>query len=1139
MRWLLCLLFACWCSVLPAQAQQETDRGYLAELLEEQLGGPGRTVRIEGFSGAFSSRATISRITVADEKGIWLEIDGAAIEWNRSALLQGAIDIEQMSAARILVARAPEPVDTGLPDAEASGFSLPELPVSIQIGALSVQELSLGAPLIGEAVTLSFQGAASLANGDGTVAFDLRRSDGKIGQFKGNATYATTSENLDINLSLIEGQSGILARLAGLPRDPSISATIEGAGPLANFAADIALATEGQDRLTGRFVTSQAADSAERGFDLDVRGDVAPLFLPEYRAFFGDDIALDITGARDEDGAITLRRLALETDALDLRGAVTLTPAFWPTFVDIEGQIASRDGSAVLLPISGAATRIDRADVLLKYDTRSADQWSGFARVDGLTRDEVAIPSLRLTARGTLDPVADETRIGRLDGDVSFAAQDMAFADANLQRAIGDSVSGEFTLALQSGAPVRFSQISLGGADYQLQGAAQVQGIDQALRTDFDLDLVAEQLSRFAGLIGQPLRGRADLTLAGFADLGGAFSVEVSGQTNRLWIGQAQADRILAGVTQLETQVVRSQEGLRVNALEINNPQLDLTGDAFLTGAQSNASFDLRLANAALVAPGANGPVTVAGTAMAQGDVWQIDVEGGGPFGVSAAVQGVVTGAQPRLNFDARLPDIGRLVDGFSGPATLSGTASEGTNGWQIESAITGPAAANATLSGVVAPTGRANLSVRGGLPLGLLNPFLSPQRIQGQAGFDLQVNGPLDLSSVSGRVGLSDVRVSAPTARIALEGGVGQIDLAGENATISFQAQANTGGRVTADGSLGLSGNLPADITITLDRLAVIDPALYRTAVTGRLQITGPARTAPQISGLVTLDETRIKVPSTGLGGFSIVPEIAHVGASNAVTATQRKAGIGQTAQEGASGSAASTAFRIGLDVTVEAPNRIFVRGRGLDAELGGRIQIGGTTDAIVSSGRFELIRGRLDLLTKRFALDEGSIQLSGDLDPFIRFVATTQTDTGTASVVVTGRASAPEVTFEATPDAPEDEVLAQIFFGRDAAQLSAFQALELANAVRQLQGKGGEGVVAKLRRGFDLDDLDIRVDDEGNAAVRAGKYISENVYTDVEVGQTTEVTINVDITSNLTARGKVTSEGNTSLGIFFEKDY
>ncbi len=40
-------------------------------------------------------------------------------------------------------------------------------------------------------------------------------------------------------------------------------------------------------------------------------------------------------------------------------------------------------------------------------------------------------------------------------------------------------------------------------------------------------------------------------------------------------------------------------------------------------------------------------------------------------------------------------------------------------------------------------------------------------------------------------------------------------------------------------------------------------------------------------------------------------------------------------------------------------------------------------------------------------------------------------------------------------------------------------------------------------------------------------------------QVGKKTETTINLDITDNITARGGVSTEDDTSIGIFLEKVY
>ena len=60
MRWLATLLLC----LLPLTASAQDDRDWLTALLEDNLSGAGREVKIDGFSGAFSSRARFDRLTI-------------------------------------------------------------------------------------------------------------------------------------------------------------------------------------------------------------------------------------------------------------------------------------------------------------------------------------------------------------------------------------------------------------------------------------------------------------------------------------------------------------------------------------------------------------------------------------------------------------------------------------------------------------------------------------------------------------------------------------------------------------------------------------------------------------------------------------------------------------------------------------------------------------------------------------------------------------------------------------------------------------------------------------------------------------------------------------------------------------------
>jgi translocation and assembly module TamB len=152
-------------------------------------------------------------------------------------------------------------------------------------------------------------------------------------------------------------------------------------------------------------------------------------------------------------------------------------------------------------------------------------------------------------------------------------------------------------------------------------------------------------------------------------------------------------------------------------------------------------------------------------------------------------------------------------------------------------------------------------------------------------------------------------------------------------------------------------------------------------------------------------------------------------------------------------------------LNVAINAPNRIFVRGRGLDVELGGQVAVTGPVTGVQPVGGFRIIRGRLSILGQRITFDEGTVTLVGDLDPFLNFVARSERSDITVFITVTGRASDLDISFSSQPELPEDEVLARLIFDRGIDQLSPLQLAQLAAAAAELAGGADTGLLGALR--------------------------------------------------------------------------
>ncbi|MEM8691068.1 MAG: translocation/assembly module TamB domain-containing protein [Pseudomonadota bacterium] len=1237
----LTILFVAF--AFPAFAQDDGDRGFIAGLLEDSLGGPGRIVRVEGFSGALSATARIERISIADNRGVWLELNAVEMTWNRSALLRGRIDIDQLRAAEIMLSRTPEPVEGTLPSAAASGFSLPELPVSVEVAELAADRIVLGAPLFGEPVILSLSATVVLSGGEGRVDLNANRTDGTRGMFQIDGSYANATQMLSIAMNLDEAEEGIAARAMNLPGLPSVTLDLTGEGALTDFAAELALRTDGTPRLEGQMALREMEDNpGARAFDVDLGGDVTALFAPEFRDFFGPDVELVAQGHREADGALTLDQMDLTTKALELRGMVALNREAWPERFEITGRLADATGAAVILPAGGAQTRIGSADFDLRFDAAISNRWEGLFRVNGLDRDDLDIETITLDGSGTL--MANPGGIGAFNGDLVFESSGLQFSDPALADAVGDGLQGRIGIRYVEDQPIDLPTIRLSGEGYSVDGEAQISGHDDAFRTDFALAFRSLDIRSLSAIAGRPLGGRVTLDLEGQADLGGFFDVQALGTTRDLRIGVdgtdeilrgestlslnvrrddtglevrqanirtqgapitlagtgrltgaeqdlggefdislispdiqalstlagrplkgaldlnlegsatvkglfdivaagsgtdlsvgiAQADKLLAGETRLQVDATRDAAGLRIDDARIAGNGVRAQVDGSLAETEGRFDYEASIRNIRRLVPAVTGDAAWSGNLVYDGETWQVQTNGTGPYSSTVSVNGRVL-PDPSVNYTVSLPNVAPIAPGFSGPLRLNGQVRDDAGRILTNTSINGPAGTTARLEGQVSPS--FDLSLNANAPLGLASPFIAPRSIRGQLVADLAVRGNA-LNDVSGRVTISNANFVSPNEGLTLQQISGGIDLGRGRAILSVTGQPISGGQLRVSGPVTLSGRYPADLAISLDQFRLEDPQLYTTSLDGQVNVTGPLRGGASIVGQINVGETQITVPSTSIGSFSSIPNIRHVGSPPEVTATRRRAGLIQDTSTRASSNRRGA---YPLDIVVSAPSRIFVRGRGLDAELGGRLALTGTTTNIISAGGFELVRGRLDIVGQRFVLDEGRINLEGDFDPFLNFRATTDTDDGTASVIIEGRASEPQVRFEASPSVPQDEVLAQLLFGRDVSQISAFQALQLANAVATLAGREGVSLLSRLREGFALDDLDVQTSEDGGTAVRAGRYISDNIYTDVTVGdgEDTGVSLNIDITPNLTARGTTGTDGSTSLGIFFERDY
>jgi translocation and assembly module TamB len=240
-------------------------------------------------------------------------------------------------------------------------------------------------------------------------------------------------------------------------------------------------------------------------------------------------------------------------------------------------------------------------------------------------------------------------------------------------------------------------------------------------------------------------------------------------------------------------------------------------------------------------------------------------------------------------------------------------------------------------------------------------------------------------------------------------------------------------------------------------------------------------------------------------------------------------------------------------LNVKVDAPQAVFVRGRGLDAEVGGGFTVAGDPAKPSVLGSLRLRRGTFNLAGHRLDFTRGNVALetATTIDPLLDFVATTTVNSTVIEVDITGTSRAPKIALTSIPQLPQDEAMAMLLFGKPASGLSPFEVLSAAQALAELTGKSpGGGALAKLRGGLGLDQLSINSSSSSNAnarggsttTVEGGRYVSPGVYVGAKQGASGDSSrgvVEVEIFKNTKLTGDIGADSTGKVGAKMEWDY
>jgi translocation and assembly module TamB len=1005
-------------------------------------------------------------------------------------------------------------------------------------------DLTLDGPASGAAWTLiatlgdaatRFAGQVSLSP-EGAVALELEGTATPTGLVP--EPFAPLAANLRLDAALTRAPDGALALHRLALALPAGQATAEGRlgvdeALAARFrleaAAPAVFAPWLPEGLGWGALTAEgtlAGSLAAPALDVTLLAE-GPKGLGEADAWLGERLTLNaqLTTARIE-ARLTGERLEARVNGpirapLDLAFRLTARdpPGLGGT-IEAEGRLTGTP-EAPRLHAELRAERLEGQGQALESLRLTADASLTEARIGGEGQFQGRPLSLALEARRE----GDLLRLDRLEA---------RFAEATLSgRAQGNLPAGPFTGEVRLDAP-------------------DLARLDLGLAGRLTAELSATAVSGASGWAAQGLRLRLDGTNLGTAAFRANLQAEAEGSLEalaiRLGVTAPQGALNLAG----ELALAGDEARITLNRLEARSGPDALTlaaparlrvtqaGDAVLEAAR----FTSRRGGTLSLQGGLQG-----GQIQGRAELAALPLApfSGGLVTGTASGQAVAAGslAIPQLDANLRVEALRSPQAPQLPPAQVTASARLLGEALRAEARLNAGPAVQLDLTAQqprgIGPARPFEAGLRGRLDLGVLaRPYLAggADRVAGRLALDLRASGTPEAPVLAGGATLSEGSYANPIYGTRIEGVVARLSAQGQRLVVeSLTGRTGGGGTLSAQGWVEpLGEGLPAEFRLRAEAARPIGGALGDAILDADLQLAGPLLSGGSLGGRITLRRAELRIPESLPSSVASLAPVRQIGPLPP----------GRPAPPPPRPPVTAPRLPMALDVTIAAPRALFIRGRGLEAELGGELTLRGTLAAPIPSGGFRLRRGSFDLAGRRLDFTRGVIGFdSANFSPNLDFLATARSRTHTINLTITGSPATPQIQVTAEPELPQDEALARLLFDRETGRLSPFEIVTITQAAAQLAGlpTPGLGAVDRLRRGLGLDRLGVGSDGAGRSALEAGGYVAPGVYLGIRqgtAGGTPGVGVQVELTPRLRLEGETsTGPAGDRLGVTWEREY
>jgi translocation and assembly module TamB len=223
---------------------------------------------------------------------------------------------------------------------------------------------------------------------------------------------------------------------------------------------------------------------------------------------------------------------------------------------------------------------------------------------------------------------------------------------------------------------------------------------------------------------------------------------------------------------------------------------------------------------------------------------------------------------------------------------------------------------------------------------------------------------------------------------------------------------------------------------------------------------------------------------------------------------------------------------YAIRFDLDMDLGDRFFLKGRGLDAQLGGAVKlVSGGDDLPRSSGSIRIVKGAYAAYGQRLEIVRGILNFQGPVDnPGLNIVAMRKNQEVEAGVAISGSARVPSVKLVSNPTVPDSEKLSWLVLGHGIETSSGQEFSALQTAAGALLA-AGESVTLQQRiaHAAGLEEVSLRgAGTLQGTVLTLGKRLSSRAYLSYEQGLSGAETL-AKINYTLTPRISVRAQAGT----------